>query len=132
MARRNGTIRPWVLLLGATLVVAIAATGQVAAQECSATVRGELMRKEENQNSTDFSIAVEVETSAICANVDWELRVIERDRGGQERQKSMIKQSKVRDQTANPMKIRYRLNKGSTVKEYFLEVIRCRLCGTAP
>jgi len=120
------------LLLGATLVVAIAATGQIAAQECSATVRGELMRKEENQNATDFSIAVEVETSAICANVDWELRVIERDRGGQERQKSMIKQSKVRDGSANPMKIRYRLNKGSTVKEYFLEVVHCRLCGTAP
>ena len=64
------------------------------------------MRKEDNPQATDFTVAVEVESSEICADVDWELRVIERDRSGRERQKSMIRKSKVRDGSANPMKIR--------------------------
>ncbi|MCP3980553.1 MAG: hypothetical protein GY716_14720 [bacterium] len=112
----------------AIAVLAAATAPLLAADECRADIDGTLERVDEGNSKTVFSGKVTVTVHETCADVNFDLVVVE-DRGaGKKKEKRVAKQIRIRDSTPGTMQVEYRLKAGRTVAEHRWEQTGCRIC----
>lgn len=112
------------LILGAILFPAALFAGG----ECTADIRGSLMRKESGDLNTTYVAKVDVSARETCAKIRFELIVVEMESGGEQFEVRVPKQIRVRDSSVSSMKMDYKLKKGRTVVSHRFEQTGCDLC----
>ena len=97
------------------LGMVLSASAVFAQSECTADIRGKLMRKEEGDIDTKLTAKIDVSANQSCAVVHFELIVVEELTGGETFEVRVPKRAKIRDATTVTMKLNYKLKKGRTI-----------------
>ena len=99
-----------------------------AADDCNADIRGTLTRKEVKDTATDYTAQIDVDVDAKCADVSFDLVVVEGLGGGEEKEVRVSKHIRIRDRVTGTMKLNYKLKRGRTVVGHRFEQTACELC----
>ena len=113
------------LILGLLLVPGGASADE---NECSATIDGTLMRKEESDSKKTYTSKVDVSAKELCAVVDFDLIVVEETSNGKQKEVRVPKQVKIRDATMTSLKLDYKLKRGRTIVDHRFEQTGCTIC----
>lgn len=111
-------------LLGAAL---LSVTPALAANECEATITGNLERKETGETKTKLTGVVEVSVEKPCATVRYDLVVVEEITGGEKTEVRVSREVKVRGAKATQA-MEYEIRAGRKVVGHRLEQTSCELC----
>ena len=121
-------VRTIVLALIAVLMLPVIPPAQ--ASECNGKVNARLSRTEQSGGVKVLQFVVDVEARGTrCARVDYELDVVERLAGGDERKTRISYSNKVRDSYSTSVGRKYRIQSGNSLISWEFKVRDCRLCG---
>jgi hypothetical protein len=122
---------PMAVLILSAVFALVASVGDVAGDECRATVTASMSQKQSMRSSEQYAFEVEARTSAACALVNFELNIRERPKRGDERVKTIASYIKVREGVDRSRRVTHRTDKDVSVVGWEVRMTGCRTCSTA-
>jgi hypothetical protein len=120
------------VILGITICIALAtlgATGATWADECEATLDPQLYRVIKKDITILHRFKVEVSSPARCADVVYELTVVEEVTGGKKEAKKKSITTRVRDGVVTTAMVEHEMSAEKTMAGWKIELDKCKLCG---
>ncbi len=116
------------ILLGMCLVVP---AGGSWADGCKANLDSMLMKEEKGRETITYIFKVDVSSAERCADVDYELKVVEAVSGEEDRTKEISHHTRVRDGSRVSAKVNYKMPAKHRLVSWKFEVVDCQPCGAA-
>ena len=117
-------------LLMAVLVIGLGATGSsFSAEECTAKIKPELYRTTRADGRVVHRFKVDVSADARCANVDYELVIVEETSGGEKETKTKSLRTRVRDRVVTSAMHEHKMSEKDSMTSWKIELRGCTPCG---
>ena len=119
---------------GMTIWVVLAtlgATGATRADECDAALDPQLYRVIKKDTTILHRFKVEVSSPARCADVQYELTVVEEATGGKKETKQKSFTTRVRDGVVTTAMAEHEMSAKKTMASWKIDLLKCRFCGAA-
>ncbi len=110
------------------LCIALLPSAAFAEDECTADIRGKLMRKESGDTGTKLSAEIEVSAREDCADISFDLILVEEVSGGEQTEVRIPKTVRIRDSSSISIKVNYTLKTGRQIVSHRFEQTNCSLC----
>jgi hypothetical protein len=113
------------------LVATLGATSSARAAECDATIDPQLYRVIKKDTTILHRFKVDVSSPARCADVIYELTIVEQATGGKKETKQKSRTTRVRDGVVTTAMVQYEMSDEKLLAGWKIELVNCRLCGAA-